>query len=100
VYLFSAVIGLLWLSTVPLTNGVIGQMFGVAYMSMLSGFVFLSHQLGSFIGVWMGGYLFDHAGSYQLVWTASIALGVFAGLINLPIDERTVVRVARAPAVP
>jgi MFS family permease len=96
VYLFSAVIGLLWLSTVPLTNAVIGQMFGVAYMSMLSGFVFLSHQLGSFIGVWAGGYLFDHTGSYQPVWMASIALGVFAGLINLPIDERTVARVARA----
>jgi MFS family permease len=98
VYLFSAVIGLLWLSTVPLTNAVIGQMFGVVYMSMLSGFVFLSHQLGSFIGVWAGGYLFDHTGSYQPVWMASIALGVFAGLINLPIDERTVVRVARAAA--
>jgi MFS family permease len=100
VYVFSAVIGLLWLSTVPLTNAVIGQMFGVAYMSMLSGFVFLSHQLGSFIGVWMGGYLFDHTGSYQLVWMASIALGAFAGLINLPIDERALVRavpVGRAP---
>jgi MFS family permease len=93
VYLFSAAIGLLWLSTVPLTNAVIGQMFGVAYMSMLSGFVFLSHQLGSFIGVWLGGYLYDHTGSYQLVWTASIALGVFAGLVNLPIDERAVGRV-------
>jgi MFS family permease len=100
VFLFSAVIGLLWLSTVPLTNAVIGQMFGVAYMSMLSGFVFLSHQLGSFIGVWMGGYLFDHTGSYQLVWTASIALGVFAGLINLPIDERAVGRLHARPAAP
>ncbi len=67
VYLFSAAIGLLWLSTVPLTNGVIGGIFGIAYMSTLSGFVFFSHQIGSFIGVWLGGYLFDHTGSYQVV---------------------------------
>jgi MFS family permease len=94
VYLFSAVIGLLWLSTVPLTNGVIGGIFGVAYMSTLSGFVFFSHQIGSFIGVWLGGYLFDHTGSYQVVWLISIALGVFAALVNLPIEERLI---ARAP---
>ena len=99
VYLFSCVIGLLWLSTVPLTNSVIGQMFGVAYMSMLSGFVFLSHQLGSFIGVWLGGYLFDHTGSYRIVWMISIALGIFAGLINLPVDERAVRRAAPGPAI-
>jgi MFS family permease len=91
VYLFSAAIGLLWLSTVPLTNGVIGGIFGVAYMSTLSGFVFMSHQLGSFIGVWLGGYLFDHTGSYQVVWTISIALGFFAALVNLPIQERAIV---------
>jgi MFS family permease len=95
VYLFSAAIGLLWLSTVPLTNGVIGGIFGVTYMSTLSGFVFMSHQLGSFTGVWLGGYLFDHTGSYRVVWLISIALGVFAGLVNLPIQERPVVR---APA--
>ncbi len=99
VYLFSCVIGLLWLSTVPLTNSVIGQMFGVAYMSMLSGFVFLSHQLGSFTGVWLGGYLFDHTGSYRIVWMISIALGIFAGLINLPVDERAVRRAAPGPAI-
>jgi MFS family permease len=92
VYLFSAVIGMLWLSTVPLTSSVIGQMFGVTYMSMLSGVAFFSHQIGSFIGVWLGGYLFDHTGSYQLVWIISIGLGVFAGLINLPIDEHAVRR--------
>jgi MFS family permease len=92
VYLFSAVIGLLWLSTVPLTNGVIGGIFGVAYMSTLSGFVFFSHQIGSFIGVWLGGYLFDHTGSYQVVWLISIALGVFAALVNLPIEERLIER--------
>jgi len=95
VYLFAAVIGLLWLSTVPLTNGVVAGIFGVAYMSMLSGFVFFSHQIGSFIGVWLGGYLFDHTGSYQLVWLISIALGIFAALVNLPIEERAI---ERAPA--
>jgi MFS family permease len=95
VYLFSAAIGLLWLSTVPLTNGVIGGIFGVAYMSTLSGFVFFSHQIGSFIGVWLGGYLFDHTGSYRVVWLISIALGIFAALVNLPIEERLIVR---APA--
>jgi MFS family permease len=95
VYLFSAAIGLLWLSTVPLTNGVIGGIFGVAYMSTLSGFVFLSHQIGSFTGVWLGGYLFDHTGSYRVVWLISIALGIFAALVNLPIQERAIVR---APA--
>ena len=95
VYLFSAAIGLLWLSTVPLTNGVIGGIFGVAYMSTLSGFVFFSHQIGSFIGVWLGGYLFDHTGSYRVVWLISIGLGIFAALVNLPIEERAIVR---APA--
>lgn len=100
VYLFAAAIGLLWLSTVPLTNGVIGGIFGVAYMSTLSGFVFMSHQLGSFIGVWLGGYLFDHTGSYRVVWLISIALGVFAALVNLPIQERAIVRAAAPrPAV-
>ena len=93
VYLFSAAIGLLWLSTVPLTNGVIGGIFGVAYMSTLSGFVFFSHQIGSFIGVWLGGYLFDHTGSYQVVWLISIALGIFAALVNLPIEERLIERI-------
>jgi MFS family permease len=95
VYLFSAAIGFLWLSTVPLTNGVIGTIFGVAYMSTLSGFAFFSHQIGGFIGVWLGGYLFDHTGSYRAVWLVSIALGIFAALVNLPIEERAA---ARAPA--
>jgi MFS family permease len=95
VYLFSAAIGLLWLSTVPLTNGVIGGIFGVAYMSTLSGFVFFGHQIGSFIGVWLGGYLFDHTGSYRVVWLISVALGIFAALVNLPIQERLI---ERAPA--
>ena len=95
VYLFASVMGLLWLSTVPLTSGLVGQIFGVAYMSMLSGIVFFSHQVGSFAGVWLGGYLFDHFGSYQVVWLISIALGIFAAAVNMPIDERPLLRVSR-----
>lgn len=92
VYVFSAVIGLLWLSTVPPTNAAVAQIFGVAHLSMLSGFVFFSHQVGSFLGVWLGGYLFDRFGSYNVVWYISIALGVLAGLLNLPIKEAAIAR--------
>ncbi len=92
VYLFTAAMGLLWLSTVPLTNGMVAGIFGVRYLSMLSGFVFLSHQVGSFLGVWLGGYLYTVEGSYQTVWLITIALGVFAGLINLPINESPIMR--------
>jgi MFS family permease len=98
VYLFSAAMGLLWLSTVPLTNGVIAGIFGVKYLSMLSGFVFFSHQVGSFLGVWLGGYLFTRQGSYDTVWGITIALGVFAALINLPINEKAIVRAQPAAA--
>ena len=84
--------GLLWLSTVPATNAAIAQIFGVAHLSMLSGFVFLSHQVGSFLGVWLGGYFYDRTGSYDLAWYLAIALGVFAGLVNLPIRETPIVR--------
>ena len=87
-YLFAAAMGFLWLSTVPLTNGTVATMFGVRHLSMLSGFVFLSHQIGAFIGSWLGGYLFDTTGSYRVVWMISIALGVIALLANLPIRER------------
>ncbi|MDF1481295.1 MFS transporter [Extensimonas sp. H3M7-6] len=87
VYVFSAVIGLLWLSTVPLTNATVAQIFGVQHLSMLGGLVFFSHQIGSFFGVWLGGYLYDRTGSYDLVWVIAIALGVFAGLVNLPVRE-------------
>ena len=86
VYIFAGVMGFLWLSTVPPTNAVIAQIFGVAHLSMLGGFVFLSHQLGSFMGVWLGGYLYDIDGNYDIVWYLCIALGVFACLINLPIQ--------------
>ena len=84
--------GLSWLSTVPLTNGVVAGIFGVRYLSMLSGFVFFSHQLGSFLGVWLGGYLYTLQGNYNTVWVITIGLGLFAGLINLPIKEEPIVR--------
>jgi len=92
VYIFSSVIGLLWLSTVPPTNATVAQIFGVAHLSMLSGFVFFSHQIGSFMGVWLGGYLYDRTGSYDLVWYIAIALGVLAALVNLPIKEAAIIR--------
>lgn len=92
VYVFAAAMGFLWLSTVPLTNGVVAGIFGVKYMAMLSGFVFFSHQVGSFIGVWLGGYLFTREGSYNTVWMITIALGLFAAVINLPINEKPIVR--------
>ena len=97
VYLFAAVMGLLWLSTVPSTNAIVAQIFGVTHLSMLGGFVFLSHQIGSFMGVWLGGFLYDRTASYDIVWYIAIALGVFAALINLPVDERAI---TRAPATP
>jgi predicted MFS family arabinose efflux permease len=77
---------------VPPTNAVVAQIFGVRYMSMLGGFVFLSHQVGSFLGVWLGGRLYDLTGSYDVVWWLSVALGVFAALINLPVRETPIVR--------
>jgi len=92
VYLFSAVMGALWLSTVPPTNATVAQIFGVQHLSMLSGFVFFSHQIGSFLGVWLGGVLYDRTGSYDVVWYLAIALGIFAGLVNLPIRELSIVR--------
>ncbi len=92
VYVFSAVMGLLWLSTVPPTSAVIAQIFGVAHLSMLAGFAFFSHQVGSFMGVWLGGLLYDRTGSYDLVWWCCIALGVFAGLANLPVREAPIQR--------
>ena len=94
VYVFSAVMGLLWLSTVPPTNAAVAQIFGVAHLSMLSGFVFFSHQIGSFMGVWLGGFLYDRTGSYNIVWYMAIALGVLAALVNLPIKEAGIVRPA------
>jgi MFS family permease len=94
VYIFASVMGLLWLSTVPLTSATVAHIFGVAHLSMLGGFVFLSHQIGSFLGVWLGGLLYDRTGSYDVVWYIAIALGVFAALVNLPVREAPIARAA------
>ena len=92
VYIFSSLMGLLWLSTVPVTNAAVAQIFGVAHLSMLSGFVFFSHQIGSFLGVWLGGLLYDRTGSYNIVWYITIALGLVAALVNLPVRESAILR--------
>lgn len=98
VYLFGATIGFLWLGTVPVTNGLIAHIFGVRYLSTLGGIAFLFHQVGSFLGVFIGGYLFDTTGSYNLMWILTIGMGVAAALINWPIDERQIVRAVPKPA--
>jgi len=89
---FAATMGFLWLGTVPLTNGVVAGIFGVKHFAMLSGFVFFFHQLGSFFGGWFGGWVFDHTGSYQIVWLIAIGLSAISVAVNLPIDERPVAR--------
>jgi len=93
---FAATMGLLWLSTVPLTSGIVAQIFGLQYLSMLFGFVLLSHQIGSFMGVWLGGWLHDATGSYDAIWWVAIALAIFATVIHLPIDEKPVARLIAA----
>lgn len=98
VYIFSSAIGFLWLGTVPVTSGLIAHIFGVKYLATLTGIAFLYHQVGSFVGVWAAGYLFDATGSYRLMWLLTIALGVLAALINLPINDRQIARPAAAPA--
>ncbi|MEI2414721.1 MFS transporter [Orrella sp. JC864] len=97
-YLFAVVMGLTWLGTVPLTNGLLSQMFGVRYIATLFGFVFLGHQLGSFLGVWLGGWAYDRAGSYLPVWLACLAIGLIAVALHLPIDDREVAPAAARPA--
>jgi predicted MFS family arabinose efflux permease len=92
VLLFASALGLLWLGTVPLTSGLVAQIFGPTYMSMLYGIVFLSHQVGSFFGAWMGGRLFDMTGSYSVMWWLSVALGIFSALVHLPILDKPVDR--------
>jgi predicted MFS family arabinose efflux permease len=92
VYIFASVMGFLWLSTVPPTNAVVAQIFGVQYMSMLGGVVFFSHQVGSFMGVWLGGRLYDSTGSYDVVWWIAVALGIFAALANMPVREVPLMR--------
>lgn len=87
-YGFAGVIGFLWLSTVPLTNGLVGQIFGMRYMGLLAGVVFFGHQIGSFFGVWLAGWMYDQTGSYHGAFVLSIGLGVFAALVNLPVNEQ------------
>ena len=91
-YIFSGAIGLLWLATVPLTSGLVAQIFGLRYMATLTGIVFFSHQLGSFFGVWLGGKLFVDTGSYDTVWWLAVALGLVAALLHYPIDDKPVAR--------
>jgi len=100
VIVFAIVMGLLWLSTVPPTNALVAIMFGTRHLGMLGGVVFLSHQVGSFLGVWMGGFLYDRFGSYDPVWWLGVALGVFAAIVHWPIREKPVERplVAAQPA--
>lgn len=96
VLLFAAFMGLLWLGTVPLTNGLVAQMFGVRYMSMLTGIVFFGHQIGSFMGAWLGGSIYDRTGSYQVAWFTAIGLSVFATVLSLPIRDRAVAQLRPA----
>jgi MFS family permease len=97
-YVFAVGIGLLWLGTVPLTNGLVGQIFGMRYAAMLASIVFFGHQIGSFIGVWLAGYLYDTAGSYNGAFMISIGLGVFAAIVNLPVNETPLAERRAAPA--
>ncbi len=95
---FAAAMGILWLSTVPLTTGIVAQVFGIKYMGTLFGIVFLSHQIGSFTGVWLGGLIHDQTGSYNGMWWAGVALGVLAALIHLPINEQPITRLTPGTA--
>jgi predicted MFS family arabinose efflux permease len=96
--LFGAVTGLLWLSTVPPTSSLVAVMFGTRWLAMLFGFAFFSHQVGGFLGVWLGGIVFEYTGSYNPVWWLSVAFGVMSALINLPIVEKPAPRLAAAAA--
>jgi predicted MFS family arabinose efflux permease len=96
--IFGATMGLMWLSTVPPTNGIIALMFGTRWLATLAGFAFFSHQVGGFLGVWLGGVVFDRTGSYNMVWWLAILFGVLSALINMPIVEKPVARVAAVPA--
>lgn len=94
IYAFAACMGLLWLSTVPLTTGIVAQVFGMRYLATLSGIVFFSHQVGSFLGVWLGGWIYDATGSYDPVWWAGVFFGLAAAVVHLPIDEKPLPRLA------
>jgi predicted MFS family arabinose efflux permease len=97
-YAFAAAMGVLWLSTVPLTAGLVSLFFGARYMGMLYGIAFFSHQLGSFMGVWLGGFVFDLTGHYDLVWYLGIALGLASAAIHIPINERSATSFAMRPS--
>ena len=94
VLVFSAVMGSLWLATVPLTSGLVAHLYGIRYMGTLYGFVFFSHQLGSFVGVWLGGRMYDLTGDYTLVWWIGVAVGAFSAIVHLPIRENRPVAAA------
>lgn len=98
VMVFAAVMGILWLSTVAPTNGLVAVMFGTRYMGMLGGLVFFSHQIGSFLGVWLGGYLYDVYGTYDPVWWIGVVLGIFAAIVHWPIEEKSVARLQEISA--
>ena len=98
IYPFAASMGLLWLSTVPLTTAIMAQMLGLKFMATLFGIVFLSHQVGSFIGVWLGGLLYDRTGSDDAIWWAGVCFGVFAAIVHLPINDKPLVRLRMARA--
>ena len=92
--IFGAILGVLWLATVPLTSGIVAQIFGTQYFSMLYGIVFMSHQFGAFSGAWLGGYIYDIAGSYDLMWVVSAALGLAAAALHWPINDKPLDRIA------
>jgi predicted MFS family arabinose efflux permease len=96
--IFGAVIGFLWLSSVPPTNGLVAVMFGTRWLTMLAGLAFFSHQIGGFLGVWMGGVIFERTGAYDVIWWLSILFGLLSAIINLPIVEKPVHRLAQARA--
>jgi predicted MFS family arabinose efflux permease len=95
---FAAAIGVLWLSTVPPTSALVALMFGQRWLTTLLGVAFFSHQVGGFLGVWLGGVLFERTGSYDVIWWGAIFFGVMSAIINLPIVEKPVQRIAAAPA--
>ncbi|HZX29926.1 MAG TPA: MFS transporter, partial [Rhodocyclaceae bacterium] len=97
VYLFAIALGFIWLGTVPLTSGIVAQIFGVRYLSMLFGIVYLGHQIGAFLGGWLGGYLFDSTGSYQGGWLIAIALSIVAAAANALADDREIERIQPLP---
>ena len=99
IYTFSILTGFLWLATIPPTSGMVAQMFGLKYMGTLYGIVFLNHQIGSFFGVWLGGYFYDRTGSYDIIWWAAVVIAAITALIHIPIDERPVARIRNANAI-